>query len=188
MALNVITPPATEPVTVSNAKMQLRIGHTVDDTLIESRIMPARFWAEHETGRQLITATWELRLDAWPAGRVIDLPKPPLQSVTSVKYLDADGAEQTFASTNYVVDVASLKGRIVLKTGLSWPTLADQPGAVRIRFVAGYGDLATNVPPLVRSAILLHIQAAHLGDRETFGGYMEAAERLLDPIRVVEIA
>ncbi|KAF0234090.1 MAG: hypothetical protein FD177_1002 [Desulfovibrionaceae bacterium] len=188
MALKIVTPPAVEPVELSDAKLQLRISSSVDDVLVESRIMPARFWAEHAAGRQFITATWELRLDAWPCGRVVDLPKPPLQEVLSVKCLDQDGTEQTFSSANYVVDTVSTKGRIVLKSEFSWPTLADQPGAVRIQFKAGYGDAAADVPACARHAILLHIQAAHLGDRETFGGYMEAAARLLDPIRVVEIA
>jgi uncharacterized phiE125 gp8 family phage protein len=186
MALTLITPPATEPITVSNAKMQMRITTDMDDVLVESRIEPARAWAEHETGRQMITAMWELRLDAWPGGRVISLPKPPLQSVESIKYLDPDGVEQAFAPTNYTVDAVSMKGRIVRSQGVVWPALADVPGAVRIRFVAGYGD-ATNVPALAKSAILLRIQAEHLGDQDTHGGMMEAARRCLDSLRVVEV-
>lgn len=186
-SLSQVTAPAVEPVTASNAKLQMRITTSMDDALVDARIAPARAWAEHETGRQFITATWELRLDAWPCGRVIDLPKPPLQSVESVKYLDPDGVEQTLAPAAYDVDTASLKGRIVRKLTTDWPELAAVPGAVRIQFKAGYGDTADKVPPLAVSSMLLHIQAAHLGDKDTFDGIMEAARRCLDSLRVVEV-
>jgi len=187
MPVIVITPPAEEPVSLDQAARQLRISSSADDMLLESRRAPARAWAEHETGRQFMDAVLELRMDSWPSGRVIELPRPPLKAVSSVKYLDADGVEQTMPADAYHVDASGMKGRVVLASGHAWPTLADQPGAVRIRFSAGYGG-AKDVPQEAVAAMLLHIQAAHLGEADTHGGYMEAARRCLDPLRVMEVA
>lgn len=176
-----VTPPTGYPVTLAQTKAQLRITTALDDALVDSRIPAAVAWAEEYTGRQWLTATYEERFDAWPDGRVIAPQKPPLQEVLSVKYLDASRVEQTLAATAYDVDTLSLKGRVVLRPGESWPSLADAPGAVRVRFKAGYAD-AASVPPLAVAAILLHIQAAHLEDED--GKIMEAARRCLDGLKV----
>lgn len=157
MTLKLITAPATEPVTASEAKSHLRVDTTADDTLIGTLITAARQHVENHLRRALITQTWELVMDAFPAGDVIRLPRPPLVSVTSIKYTDEDGNESTFSSAAYVVDTDSTKGRVVLKSGETWPsdTLAAANG-VRVRYVAGYGE-ASAVPRPIRQAILLLI-------------------------------
>ena len=157
MTLKLITAPATEPVTSSEAKSHLRVDTTADDTLIGTLITAARQHVENHLRRALITQTWELVMDAFPAGDVIRLPRPPLVSVTSIKYTDVAGSESTFSSAAYVVDTDSTKGRVVLKSGESWPsdTLAAANG-VRVRYVAGYGSAAA-VPNPIRQAILLLI-------------------------------
>ena len=157
MALKLITAPATEPVSTSEAKSHLRVDTTADDTLIGTLITAARQHVENHLRRALITQTWELVMDAFPAGDVIRLPRPPLVSVTSIKYTDVAGSESTFSSAAYVVDTDSTKGRVVLKSGESWPsdTLAAANG-VRVRYVAGYGSAAA-VPNPIRQAILLLI-------------------------------
>ncbi len=157
MALKLITAPATEPVTSTEAKSHLRVDTTADDTLIGTLITAARQHVEAHLRRALITQTWELVTDAFPVGDVLRLPLPPLVSVTSIKYTDEDGAESTFSSGLYVVDTDSTKGRVVLKNGEAWPsvTLAAANG-VRVRYVAGYGE-ASAVPRPIRQAILLLI-------------------------------
>ena len=157
MTLKLITAPATEPVSASEAKSHLRVDTTADDTLIGTLITAARQHVENHLRRALITQTWELVMDAFPAGDVIRLPRPPLVSVTSIKYTDEDGNESTFSSAAYVVDTDSTKGRVVLKSGETWPsdTLAAANG-VRVRYVAGYGE-ASAVPRPIRQAILLLI-------------------------------
>ena len=123
MALKLITAPATEPVTSTEAKSHLRVDTTADDTLIGTLITAARQHVEAHLRRALITQTWELVTDAFPVGDVLRLPLPPLVSVTSIKYTDEDGAESTFSSGLYVVDTDSTKGRVVLKNGETWPCL-----------------------------------------------------------------
>lgn len=163
MALRQITPPAAEPVTLAEAKAHLRVDSTDDDLLISSLIIASRIYCEQFTARAFITQTWEYVIDTFPADDIM-LPLPPLQSVTSVKYDDASGIEQTLATTEYEVDTVSQPGWIVPVT-TGWPkSIWEGINAVRIQFVAGYAsaanspdNLAANVPQSIKAAILLHV-------------------------------
>lgn len=156
--------PAVEPVTLAEAKDQLRVCHNADDTRITNLIVAARQQAEMVSRRQFITATWELKLDDFPLGEdYIKLPYPPLQSVTSIAYIDADGVSQTLASSVYDVDTHREPGRITLAYNQSWPTIRDQENAVTVTFKAGYGDAAGDVPDAVKEAIKLYIEDLYDG-------------------------
>ena len=91
----------------------------------------------------------------------IELPKPPLQSVTSVTYRDTAGTLQTWAATNYVVDTPAgprcRRGRLSLAYGISWPSTYGQASDITIRFVCGYGAAASSVPALSRQAMLMAV-------------------------------
>jgi len=154
-ALKSVTPPASEPVTLAEAKLHVRQDLDTDDTLITGLITAAREEVERICWHALLTQTWELVLDRWPAGDAIELPRPPLQSVTSVKYTDSSGAETTWSAANYVVDTDSTPGRIVLAYSVTWPTVVLQPtGGIRVRYVAGWTS-AANVPQAIKQALLL---------------------------------
>lgn len=154
-ALTLITPPDVgDPVLTSAVvKDHLRIDGTEFDSLISGWVGAATQAAQTELNRQLVSATYELALDAFPAW-CIDLPRGPL-SVASVKYIDQAGAEQTLAAENYVVDVRSTPGRVVLADGYSWPTTQRRPNAVVVRYVAGFG-VAAAVPESIKQWMLLH--------------------------------
>lgn len=155
MALTLVTAPTSEPVSLAEAKEHLRVTATDEDALITSLVGSAKESAETITGRALITQTWDLSLDSFP--QVIDIPKPPLVSVTSITYIDTAGATQTLASTEYTVDTKSEPGRIVPAYGKSWPSTRDIVNAVTVRFVAGYGN-ATAVPKSIKQGMLMHIE------------------------------
>ncbi len=158
--LRVITPPSVEPVTVAEVKAQARVDLADEDTLIQGYIRAARETLERLLWRAFITQTLELTLDGWPEGSEIRLPRPPLQSVTAVRYTTEDGTLKTLDPALYVVDTASEPGRVVLKRGTSWPSETLAPAAgVKVEYVAGYGDQASDVPESIRQAILL--LAAH---------------------------
>lgn len=165
MGLKLVTGPASEPVTTLEAKEQLSIAAavTVHDALIGRLISAARAWTEHEAQASWITQTWRLTVDRFPYGGEIMLPRPPLASVTSVAYVDADGASQTLSTDTYDVDTDGSPGRVYLAYDQSWPTTRFQRAAVTITYTAGYGDENADVPQDVRHAILM--QVAHLFER-----------------------
>lgn len=156
--VTIIEAPDEEPVATAEAKLHLRVDHTADDALIEQLVTAARQRVENVTWRSLVTQTLELTLDAWPRCGHIDVPRPPLQSVTSITYTDAAGTETVWPSALYQVVTQGTPARIVPAYGESWPTAASgslrAANGIAVRYVAGYGDAAA-VPALLKAAILL---------------------------------
>lgn len=155
MTLILVSPPAEEPVTLTEAKNHLRVTTTDEDALITSLITAAREIAESTLNRALTTQTWDLKLDAF--GEEIRIPNAPLVSVTHVKYFDTNEIEQTLATSEYSVLNAGAynqAGRIVPAYGKAWPAVRGMPNDITVRFVAGYGA-ALAVPPQIRWALLL---------------------------------
>jgi len=162
MHLTLATAPTTTPISLAEAKAQLRVDFTDDDTMISALIDAATAYFDARNGvlgRALVTQTWDYGCDAFPGvyPYAIELPFPPLASVTSVKYLDGSGVEQTLASTEYTVETAEFVGRARLAYGKTWPETLDEPNAVRVRYVCGYGAAAA-VPAPLRQAMLMHVQ------------------------------
>lgn len=149
---SLITGPTLEPLDLEEVKKDLKFTATSEDTLIDMWISSARVHVEGETGRQLITATWELWLSGFPDIGIIELPHPPLQSVVSVTY---GGAE--LAADQYVVvpprGPLCRCGSVHLISGASWPTYTAQAQAIKVRYVAGYGDTPSAVPEDIRHAL-----------------------------------
>ena len=139
-SLTLVTGPGLEPISRDDAKLWLRLDHTTEDTLVDSLIQMVREQIE-ERGIAVVTQTWDLRLDGFPS--VIRIPKTPIESVSSISYIDANGDTQTLAESKYTVDVQSTPARIVPAYGTSWPSTRSEPNAVTVRFVAGYGAGAT---------------------------------------------
>ena len=167
MALTLFTAPAAEPVSVSEAKSHLRVDISDDDTLIGTLITAARVHVEQHLKRALVTQTWELVLDGFPASPEIRLPMPPLASVTSISYTDKDGGAGSVSSGDYVVDIDREPGRIVLKNGKSWPSaVLKEAAGVRIKYVAGYGNAAA-VPQPIKQAILLLVGTLYENREDT---------------------
>jgi len=175
-ALTIVTPPATEPVTLAQAKSYARINTTADDDTVTDLIVSAREYLEIFARRQFIQATWLLTLDRfpiyydwyeyspfqntapyqsasqWQSQNVIRLPRPPLVSVSSIVYVDAAGATQTLDPSQYQVDARSTPGRIAPGFNLFWPGTQAVLDAVQITFVAGYAG-PTPLPARVRTAV-----------------------------------
>lgn len=164
MNVELVTAPAESPVTLAEAKSHCRVDISTDDVLIQTYIDAATEKAQAELQRAIITQTRRVYLDAFD-GDEIELPYPKLQSVTSVKYYDANGVLQTLSPGSYFVDDKAIVGSVVLWSGSSWPATADRPNAVEIEYVCGYGA-ASAVPKCVKVAIL-HLVAHWYENRET---------------------
>jgi uncharacterized phiE125 gp8 family phage protein len=146
--------PTIEPVTLAEAKRHANVVASDDDLLIASLIMAAREQVESDTSRALLTQSWRLKLHTWFADE-LELPRAPLQSVTSIKYLDAAAVEQTLPAAYYDVDADRTPGVIWRDPDYTWPTVSDQANCITIVYKAGYGDVATAVPQRAKQAILL---------------------------------
>lgn len=159
MALSLVTGPTSEPISLTEAKAQCRVDTADDDAYLGGLITTARRLVEEMTSSALITQTWEVTMDEWPTGDTLTLPLPPLQAVSSIKYVSDAGGTATFGAENYLVDTASRPGRVRLKKTSVWPSVTLQEIAgVQVRFVAGYGTAAANVEAPLRHAMLLLIE------------------------------
>lgn len=128
----------------------------------------------------------------------VHLPFPPIQSITSVSYVDQNGVTQTLASSAY-----ALSDRLLSPVyGTFWPSGRLQSAAVKIKYVAGYADGA--VPAPILQAIILMVgrlksmgrsdimlkQETVMGvgstqwDTANFGPYDQTIASLLAPYRV----
>lgn len=190
-ALSLATAPVGAVLTTAEAKLHLRVDHSVDDTLIDALISAATQQAQGELRRALITQTWDLKIDAFPACGVIELPFGA-SAVVSVSYVDAAGATQALATDQYVADVASAPGRLVRADGVTWPTTERRPHAVTVRLTCGFGAAAA-VPDGIKAWIKLQIAALYR-NREAFSVGVSVAElpsrftdALLDPWRLVVV-
>lgn len=195
MALRLIDGPDAEPLSLAQVRLHLRIDASgapashPDDELLTRYIAAARRHLDGRDGwlgRVFITQTWDLLLDRFPAAE-IRVPLPPLQSVSSVQYMDTAGDTQTLSTDDYTVDAVSEPGWIVPGTA-GWPSTYDQINAVAVRFVAGYGTTGADVPETIVQAMLLLIghwyQNREAVARDGLAPLPMAVESLLAPLRV----
>lgn len=159
MATKIITAPSFEPLSVADVSEYLRLDDSPTDTLlISSLITAARQHLENYLNRFIAEQTVELALTGWKDK--IDL-SAPVQSVTSVKYLDENGVEQTLNSNQYLVDTYSEPAAIYPAHDVTYPNLYDQENNVKIRYVVGFtsgGSPDTNpLPDPLKFAMMLII-------------------------------
>ena len=158
-------------MTLMMAKNHLRVAESItdDDDYIRALIAASVPVAENMTNRSLMLQSWALYLDEFPKNNCpIELPFPPLRSVTAVTYTDLNGQAQTLATTEYQVDDKSIVGMIALKSGKTWPETQEEGlNSVRINFTCGYlspemadpteDDKANMLPKAIRQALMLLI-------------------------------
>jgi hypothetical protein len=199
--IQVTTSPVEEPLAMQEVKDYLRVEDGVDERIIRPFIIAARTMAEEHTGRTLMPTTYTLFVDGydeladplWEGTRTgaflnyyknfIDLPKAPVQSVTSVSTFDDADVETSFASSRYYVDSVREPARIVLRQGETFPTAMRVANAIKIVYVAGYSNAFT-VPEPIRMGMLQHIAFLyeHRGDMyETSGGLPKLIKHLYAP-------
>jgi len=148
------TAPIGLPIDFDDVLTHLGVVDELAYTAVREDILTAMAVIEKRTSRQLLTATWKLYLDAFPDE--IRLERLPVAGVTSIAYLDTDGAAQTLSSSLYQVDCVSPNrpARIRPVSGQTWPATKGQMNAVTVTFTAGYGA-AADVPPTFKHAIRL---------------------------------
>lgn len=161
MLLSLLTPPAVLPLTLEEAKAHARVEVDEEDALISGLIASAVEFAETYTQRALVEQQWEASYDCFPEDRWIDIPRPPLLSVDEIVYLDSNGDEQTLDAANYrviaPVGPTCTKGRVLLRSGKTWPAVIDEQASVTVRFTAGYGAYEADVPQQIKTALAIYV-------------------------------
>lgn len=168
------TPPTSQAVLLSTLKDHLRLDDS-ELPILSEFLLAATEAVETQIGCALITQTWEVAMDQWPSGgnepwwdgvrqasitilqghaKTVDLPRWPLQSVTSVKTFDEDDTETdvNIADTFYV-DTFNRPGGLTLRSGSTWPTATRNKNAIIIEYVAGYGADYRFIPPQLAAAV-----------------------------------
>jgi len=183
MSLCLITPPASELVTLAEAKAHLKLDTSDDDALLGTLITAARARAEWHTGRAFVTQAWRLSLDAWPHGDIVEIPLPPLVSIAEVAVIASDSVRSVLDPAVYRVDTASQPGRVIFTDR---PQSLRRRDCLQIAFTAGYGD-ASAVPAPVREAILEIVADlySHRGDDDDPVGL--CGQALLAPYRIFKL-
>ena len=162
--LTTVTPATEYPVSLENIKAHLRIDHDDEDGLLAEYIKAATQQCERliPGWRTFVATTYRLDLDRFPPGiQPLELPRPPLSSITTVAYADIDNASQTLVEdTDFTTHTSTEQPGYLVPILDSWPeTYIETSGvrmqnAVRITFVAGYASVAL-VPASIKHAIRL---------------------------------
>lgn len=174
------TAPSYEPLTLAEAKVQCKVDHSDEDENILMLISTVRQHAETILRRRLITQTLDGYLDAFP----LEIKLMPLQSVTSITYVDTDGNTQTLAADQYLVDAVSQPARISRAYNVDWPDTRVQNNAVKIRFVAGYG-VPSAVPQCIKSWMKIRIATIFANPQQIIigpGGKIEIEAAFIDSL------
>ena len=171
-----LSPPASEPLSVEETKLFLRVDGTGEDAVIARMIAAAREAAEAYLRVALVSQHWQLAFDGY-APVCVALPYSPVQRVSAVRVLDAAGQASTVDAAAYHVNAANTQ--LVFDQQVSGHR-------VEIDYVAGYGDAAADVPAAIRQGLLHHV-AAMFEEREAAADLPRAAERLYVPYREVRV-
>ncbi len=206
MAMQLKTPPASEPVTLAEVKDYLRILDANDDALLTGMITAARQAAEEFARRVFVTQTWTVWFDqaellertAWnktlptpgretlSEKRVLEIPRPPLQSINLINTYDAANVGTLFPASAYRMESASAPGRLTLNENAHWPTNLRETQAVEAECVLGYGA-ASAVPQSIRQALLIWIKLlvankSRLYEEENARGLVELNTTFIPPL------
>jgi uncharacterized phiE125 gp8 family phage protein len=176
----------TEPVSVAEAKLYLRIDNDDEDFLVGALITAARQLAEGEMQRTLLSTTLEMRTDSF--GEALRLEWPRVLGIESLQFLDADGELAILDPADYVLDNANdvTPAYLVPAYGKAWPDTFGEINAVRVRYVAGFGSSPADVPQAIKQWILLHVADMH-ANREASGKEQKALPYLCGLIQPFKV-
>lgn len=177
--------PEAEPVTLADAKQNLRLDHDGEDELLGGLIRAAREEVEASCGLALIDQSWRLALDRLPRSGRVPLRRHPVREVLSVTVYGSDGEASLVDPESYRLDAHDRPARLLFLQGLE-PGVAMN--GIEIDFSAGFGEAGTDVPDLLKRAILLLV--AHWSEfRASFSAseqpvsFPPGYERLIAPWR-----
>jgi uncharacterized phiE125 gp8 family phage protein len=191
MALVLTSGPAQEPLSLSDVKAHLRIDNSAEDVLLSSLMLTSRLHVEASLNLALITQSWMMVLDRWPACDFVEIPMSPLQAINEVRVKTSANTVVAVPATTYLVDIASKPPRLV------WNMVARtdpgiKAGGIEIDFTAGFGSTGASVPSPLKHALLLltahwyeHRDPVEIGS--SAARIPEAVSDLIQPFRKIRL-
>lgn len=168
-----VTPAADTAISLDEAKLALRVDGNREDIFVRRCIAAAQELAGSRTNRPVMTSTWRMTLDRFPCGP-IRLPRGNVTAISSLTYVDGDGAVQTLDSSLYAYDLDREPVEICPAYGETWPTARIQPASIKVTFVAG-AETADDVLDDIKMA--MHLLVGHWFEhREAVGQVSGAVE------------
>lgn len=165
MTLFRISGPDAEPVTLADAKAELRIDHVGEDDLIAGLIRAAREEVERATGLAMIDQQWRLAADCIPASGLLQLRRGPVREILAVTIYGSEGEASLVDPADYQLDPLSNPARLHFSR---LPERLRAMNGVEVDFTAGFGEAGTDVPDLLKRAVLMLV--AHWFEfRASFG-------------------
>lgn len=148
--LDLLIPPASEPITLGEAKSYCRVSTSDDDTLLTLLISAARQQVEHRIRKGLISQTWKVssKEDVCDESR-IRLPLGPVISISSVNYRDVSGDWQVLSSSLYSFNASEDPPAILIR---EIPDVYDEYD--EIKWTVEYEIGFSSVPADLKLAIL----------------------------------
>ena len=188
MTLVMTTPPAVAAVSLAEAKAHLRITHNDDDAYVQRLIAAAERVIEQRCSLRLILQTWSLFIDQWPDDGEVSLQMSPVSLLDDIIIYSEDDLPAVMDLAHVYLDGLAKPARVVLRSGRISPQAGRKVNGIELRFIAGFGALATNVPEDLRQAVLLTV--AHWFDHrgEAEGGAVPlAAIEIIKSYRLVRL-
>ena len=180
-----LTPPAVEPISLTQAKIWLRIDHSHEDELISALIASARLVVESAARRMLVLQTWRIVMDQWPSADII-IPLAPVRRVLALRTLNDVDAGVVAPPSTYIAATSGGVGRIRFLTAAIAPQ--KKIGGVEIDVELGFGSGPEGVPETLKTAMRLLIARWYeqRGDVESDGVFERmppAVASLIAPYR-----
>lgn len=165
-----------EPVTLAEAKLQLRLDYSDEDAIIAALISSTRKECENYLYTALINQRRVALFDCFGPLTAMG----PVIEVESVEYLNTSNEWTTVAATEYIVtpDVV-----LRLFPVTSWPVdVNSAPGSVRVTYTCGPGD--SDPSPVIKTAMLLKITDAYSNRENPTRAKRTLADSMLDLERI----
>jgi len=186
MASILVRPPASEPVTLAEARAHLRVTHVEEDALIGALITSARRVAEAKTGLCFMAQGWTVFHDSWPENGLITLPLWPVRAIEELAVFGEEDEKAVIDPSHYVADLAARPARLMLRGSRQWRRPGRALSGIAITLEAGFGPAPEDVPAPLRQAVLMLVAHwyAQRGD-ENAPGAPAGVDALLRPYRAV---